>query len=72
MGDIQKRIDEKTSEEPVRVEYHRRWVNIDGIQIPVLSLEYEYQPYLKLGRIDNAEILRKWLQNQAEKVDETK
>lgn len=45
---------------------------IDGMQIPVLSLEYEYQAYLKFGRVERAEILRKWLQNQVEKVDETK
>jgi hypothetical protein len=48
MGDIQKRTDEKTWEEPVRVETYRRWVNFDEMQIPVLSLEYEYQAYLKL------------------------
>jgi hypothetical protein len=35
---------------------------IEGIQIPVLSLEYEYQAYLKLGRIEKAERLKKWLQ----------
>jgi hypothetical protein len=72
MGDIQKRIDEKTWEAPVQVQHHRRWVNIDGMQVPVLSLEYEYQAYLKLGRVERVEILRKWLQNQAEKRDETK
>jgi hypothetical protein len=72
MGDLQKRIDEKTWEEPVRVEADRRWVNFDEMQIPVLSLEYEYQAYIKLGRVEWAEMLRKWLQNQAEKMDETK
>jgi hypothetical protein len=72
MGDIQKRIDEKTWEEPVQVEHHRKWVNIDGMQIPVLSLEYEYQAYLKLGRVERAEMLREWLQNQAEKMDRPK
>jgi hypothetical protein len=72
MGDIQKRIDEKTWEEPVQVEHYQRWINIDGMQIPVLSLEYEYQAYLKLGRVERAEILRKWLQNQAKKMDEAK
>jgi len=28
------------------------------MQIPVLSLEYEYQAYLRLGRVKKAEILR--------------
>ena len=62
MGDIQKRLDDQTWEEPVKVERHRRWVEIDGMQIPVLSLEYEYHAYLKLGRDQKAEMLRKWLQ----------
>jgi len=69
MGDLQKRIDEKTWEEPVNVESHRRWVTVDGLRVSVLSLEYEYQAYLRLGRVEKAEILRKWLQSQAEKMD---
>lgn len=62
MGDIQKRLDNQGWEEPVKVECYRRWVEIDGMRIPVLSLEYEYQAYLKLGRSDKAEMLRDWLQ----------
>lgn len=31
------------------------------MQIPVLSLEYEYQAYLKLGRVNKAKMLWKWL-----------
>jgi len=64
MGDIQKRIDEQMWEEPVKVEQYRRWVEIEGMQIPVLSLEYEYQAYLKLGRTEKAEMLQRWLQSQ--------
>ena len=63
MGDVQKRVDERTWEEPVQVEHNRHWVEIEGMQIPVLSLEYEYQAYLKLGRVEKAEMLREWLQN---------
>lgn len=62
MGDIQKRLDDQTWEEPVKVELHKCWVEIDGMQIPILSLEYEYQAYVKLGRNEKAEMLRKWLQ----------
>jgi hypothetical protein len=62
MGDIQKRLDDQTWEEPVKVELYKCWSEIDGMQIPVLSLEYEYQAYLKLGRNEKAEILRNWLQ----------
>jgi hypothetical protein len=62
MGDIQKRLGDQIWEEPVKVERYRRWVEVGGKLIPVLSLEYEYQAYLKLGRIEKAEMLRSWLQ----------
>jgi hypothetical protein len=62
MGDIQKRLGDQSWEKPVKVEYYRRWVEVGGMLIPVLSLEYEYQAYLKLGRIEKAEMLRSWLQ----------
>jgi hypothetical protein len=68
MGDIQKRVDEQTWEEPAKVEHYQHWVEIEGMQIPVLSLEYEHQAYLKLGRVEKAEILRKWLQNQGKEA----
>jgi hypothetical protein len=48
-------------EEPVDLKQHKRVVEIQGMQVPVLPLEYEYRTYLKLGRIDKAEMLRKWL-----------
>lgn len=68
MGDLQKRIGDQTWEVPVRVESYRRWVHSNGMEIPVLSLEYEYQAYLKLGRLEKAERLRKWLQDLAKKA----
>lgn len=65
MGDIQKHLGNQTWEEPVKVERYRHWVEVDGMLIPVLSLEYEYQAYLKLGRIEKAEMLRSWLRKTA-------
>lgn len=62
MGEVQKRLDDQSWEEPVDVERYRRWVEIDEMQIPVLWLEYEQQAYLILGRVEKAEMLRKWLQ----------
>ena len=62
MGDVQKHLGNQSWEEPVKVERYRCWVEIDGMRVPVLSLEYEYQAYLKLGRGDKAETLRDWLQ----------
>jgi len=62
MGDIQKLLDSQVWEEPVKVEKYRHWVNFEGMQVPVLSLEYEYQAYLKLGRIEKAEKMKKRLE----------
>jgi hypothetical protein len=63
MGDIQKRLYDHSWEEPVKVEIYRRWVELDGERIPVLALDYEYQAYLRLGRIEKVEMLRAWLNN---------
>ncbi len=63
MGAIQKRVDQ-IWEEPVSVGNYRNWVKIEGMQIPVLSLEYEYRAYLKLGRIERAQLMKEWLQNR--------
>ena len=55
IGDIQKLSDNQVWEEPFKVEQYRHWVNFEEMKIPVLSLEYEHQAYLKLGRIVKAE-----------------
>lgn len=41
---------------------YRRWLDIDSMRIPVLSLAYEYEAYLKLGRMEKADMLRLLLQ----------
>jgi hypothetical protein len=66
MGAIQKRSDD-VWEEPVRMERYRNWVEIEGMQIPVLSLDYEYQAYRKLGRVEKANMIKEWLQNHSNK-----
>ncbi len=62
MGDLQKRLDDQSWEGPVKVECYKQRVELEGMRIPVLSLEHEYQAYLKLGRSKKAEMLRNWLQ----------
>ena len=62
MGDIQKLLGNRVWEEPVKVEKYRHWISFEGMQVPVLSLKYEYQAYLKLGRIEKAEKIKKWLE----------
>ena len=69
MGDISKRLEDGTWEEPVELERYRQCVEVEGMRVPVLSLEYEYQAYMKLGRIEKAQMLRKVLQDRIKKQD---
>ena len=64
MGDISKRLENGTWEDPVNLEHYKRIIVVEGMQIPVLSLEYEYQAYLMLGRIEKAQILKQALQGK--------
>ena len=61
MGDISKRLENGTWEEPINLDRYKRSIVVEGMQIPVLSLEHEYQAYLKLGRIEKAEVLKQAL-----------
>jgi len=61
MGDIQKRADDGCWQPPVQVEDHRCMLDLDGWQIPVLDLEYEYRAYLRMGRTEKAALIRAWL-----------
>jgi hypothetical protein len=64
MGDIAKRLEDGTWEEPVDLERYKQFVEVKGMQVPVLPLEYEYQAYLKLGRLEKAQMLRNVLQDR--------
>ena len=61
MGDIQKRGTDGVWEEIIDPAHYRQIVEIAGMFVPVLSLEYECQAYLKLGRVEQAEMPRRWL-----------
>ncbi len=61
MGNIQKQLEDGTWEDPVDLNPYKQFVEVEGMQIPVLPLDYEYHAYLKLGRIEKAEMLRKYL-----------
>ncbi|NJE26895.1 hypothetical protein E3E22_09780 [Thermococcus sp. MV5] len=63
MGDIQKKVNNEW-EPPVDIKRYRHFVRIKGMEIPVLDLEYEYQAYLKLGRIKKAQMLKKFLEKR--------
>jgi len=65
MGDIQKMLDDGTWDSPVDLDHHKRFVNFNNMQIPVLSLEYEYEAYLRMGRIEKANILKEYIKHKA-------
>ncbi|SFJ95488.1 nucleotidyltransferase domain-containing protein [Thermoflavimicrobium dichotomicum] len=60
MGDIEKRLPDGTWEEPVDLRTVRHFIEVEGRRIPVLSLDYEYEAYLKLGRAEKADLIRKY------------
>ncbi|USG99542.1 hypothetical protein K1720_08495 [Thermococcus argininiproducens] len=63
MGDIQKKVNDEW-EPPVDINKYKRFVKVEGMKIPVLDLEYEYQAYLKLGRVEKAKMLKKFLEER--------
>ncbi|TYP47670.1 nucleotidyltransferase domain-containing protein [Thermosediminibacter litoriperuensis] len=63
MGDIQKNIN-GIWEEPVNLERYKRYITIRDMKLPVLDLEYEYEAYLKMGRIEKAMLLKEWISNK--------
>lgn len=61
MGDIQKRNLDGSWDMPVDLRKYKRYVEVEGLPIPVLSLTYEYEAYLKMGRLEKAKMLSEWL-----------
>jgi hypothetical protein len=61
MGALQKRLPSGEWEPQVDVLKHARIVKFDGMDLPVLSLEYEETAYRMLGRIEKADAFRRWL-----------
>lgn len=57
MGAVQKRRPDGTWEPPVAVDANRTVVELDGREIPVLSLQYEAEAYDQLGRDERAALL---------------
>jgi|UniRef100_A0A7C4Q2B5 hypothetical protein len=61
IGGVQKRLEGGGWEEPVNVAEHRRRVEWRGLNVPVLVLEYEAEAYRRMGRLEKAEKIRRWL-----------
>jgi hypothetical protein len=62
IGALQKRLGDGSWEEPAQVDRHKRWVDLAGLRIPVLALEYEYEAYRTMGRLEKAEMIKAWLE----------
>jgi len=67
MGDLQKKLPNGEWEVPVDIRPIRQEVLFQALCVPVLSLAYEYEAYLKLGRMDKAERIRQYL-NKHERI----
>ena len=63
LGAVQKRQPDGRWEPPVDVTDHRSFVGIEGVSIPVLTLQYEASAYEQLGRSERAAILTKHAEN---------
>ena len=66
IGSVQKLLPDGTWEPPVQASAHKIWVDLDGLAIPVLSLEYEYEAYSLMGRVEKAARIRKWLDDRTD------
>ena len=64
MGDVEKKLANGSWDKPPNIEVHKEYIQYKGMKLPVLSLEHEYDAYLKLGRHKKAELLKNWLDRQ--------
>jgi hypothetical protein len=68
MGDVQKRIEDGSWEKPVDLEQYKRFIEFRGMAIPVLTLEYEYEAYMQLGRFEQAKMLKEAIECRGDKI----
>ncbi len=64
MGDMQKRLENGRWETLPDISLLRRFVDYDGMRVPVLALEYEYQAYLKMGRTERAMMIKAFIEGR--------
>lgn len=65
MGDVQKRLRDGSWEPPFELDRYKKFIPFENEQLPVLSLAYEYEAYLKMGRVETATLLKGWLDERA-------
>ncbi|MDH7490384.1 MAG: hypothetical protein QHH80_12880 [Anaerolineae bacterium] len=64
MGDVQHQRADGSWEPPPDLWRIRRWVDIAGIRVPVLSLEHERDAYAKMGRTERVALISRALEAQ--------
>ena len=64
IGGLQKLLPDGTWEAKVDVAAHTCLVELDGMQVPGLTLAYEHQAYMTMGRQEKANLLRQWLEKE--------
>ena len=67
MGGLQKRLADGVWEDPVDVTAHRKFIKYKGMSLPTLDLKYEESAYRALGRIEKADMIKAWLEKNADK-----
>ena len=58
MGDVEKRLVDGSWAPPPKLSWHRRFVMVAALQVPVMSLTYEAEAYELLGRPERAALIR--------------
>jgi hypothetical protein len=62
LGDIQNPLPDGTWTYPADITMNRKFIDYHGMSLPVMSLEYECEVYIRLGRKERAEQIKRFLE----------
>jgi hypothetical protein len=60
IGDAQYRRADGSWDPPIDFAPYKHFLQVDGMALPVLTLEYEYESYNRLGRMEKVKLLKEW------------
>ena len=60
MGDMVKRDPSGDWERPVNLDSIKRWIDVEGISLPILTLSHEAESYRRMERPEKARVLADW------------
>jgi hypothetical protein len=61
IGDIQKRMEDGSWTSAPDLERLRETIEVDGLKVPVLPLDYEAEAYAQIGKVERSQELLSWL-----------